>query len=123
MRADKFLWCVRLTKTRALAAEACEKGRVKCNEAEAKPSKELRFDDIISMRETPIWRTFQILDIPKSRVGPKLVPDFLLETTPSHELERLHEMKRLNLENKSLGTIGRPTKKARRNLDDFRKKS
>lgn len=119
MRLDKYIWIVRLFKTRSLATKACQAGQVKINESVSKASKEIKLQDIISIRSNPIWQTYKVLDIPKSRVGPKLVADNLLETTSSEDLELLQAIQEQNRQNKFTGQKGRPTKKQRRDLDKF----
>ena len=68
MRIDKYIWAVRLFKTRSLASKACQSGQVKINEAESKASKEIKIGDLISVRFNPIWKTYKVLAIPKSRI-------------------------------------------------------
>ncbi|MEQ9186831.1 MAG: S4 domain-containing protein [Cryomorphaceae bacterium] len=120
MRVDKYLWCVRLFKTRSLATKACASEKVRLNEEIIKPSKELKRGDIILLKEPPIWRTFKVLDIPKTRVGAKLVADLMLETTSEGDLIELQTVRRMNAESRSFGIVGRPTKRHRRDLDDFK---
>lgn len=120
MRVDKYLWCVRLFKTRSKATEACQKGRIKVNDEEVKPSRELKEHDVIGLRENPIWRTFRVIDFPKSRVGAKLVDDFMLELTSDDDLKELETVRRMNSKNREAGIVGRPTKKNRRAIDRFK---
>lgn len=119
MRLDKYIWSVRLFKTRSLAAKACGSEKVKLNGQLAKASKEIKVGDTLEIRVTPIWRSFEILDIPKSRVGAKLVPDLINELTPEEKLEELEQIRRLNRQNKQFGIKGRPTKKNRRDIGGF----
>ena len=120
MRIDKYIWCVRLQKTRSRATKFIEAGNVKINGEETKKSsREIRIDQTFSIRVKPIWRTWKVLEIPKSRVGAKLVPDLIREITSEEDLAILEEVKRQNRENRLKGMLGRPTKKNRRNLDDF----
>ena len=116
MRVDKYIWAVRLFKTRSLASKACNGEKVLINGEIVKASKLLKDNDVISIKSTPIWRTFMVVDYPKSRVGPKLVSEFIKETTSISELEKLKQYELVNRQNKSFGIKGRPTKKARRNL-------
>jgi ribosome-associated heat shock protein Hsp15 len=120
MRIDKYLWCVRLFKTRSLAGQACTGEKVMVNDELIKPSKEIRPGDKFSLKEPPIWRTFKVLDIPKSRVGAKLVPDLMVETTSEEDLAEWELVKRMNAESRSFGIVGRPTKRHRRDLDKFK---
>ena len=89
MRVDKYIWAVRLFKTRSQASKACSGERVLINGEFAKASKLLKDNDVISIKSTPIWRTFIVIDYPKSRVGPKLVNEYVKETTSISELEKL----------------------------------
>lgn len=117
MRIDKFIWAVRLFKTRTLASKACDDEKVKLNGAFAKPSKAVAEGNEIAVKVIPIWRTFKVLEIPKSRVGAKLVELYLLETTSETDLQLLEQIQQQQHQNKILGIKGRPTKKVRRNLD------
>lgn len=117
MRIDKYIWAVRLFKTRSLASKACADEKVKLNGEFTKPSKLIAIGDEISIKVIPIWRTFKIIDIPKSRVGAKLVPNYLIETTTEADIFLLEQIQEVNRQNKVLGIKGRPTKKDRRDLD------
>lgn len=120
MRIDKYLWCVRLFKTRSQAAKKISNGGVQLNnEVIKKSAKEIAVGDVIKVRNNPIWKSFEILDIPKSRVGAKLVPDLILETTSDEDLELLRSVQKQNQQRHQMGLMGRPTKKDRRNLNDF----
>ena len=81
MRIDQYLWCIRLFKSRNLASTICKKGQVKVNGQKAKPSREVLPLDRIEVRKDQLWRTFEILDIPKSRMGAKLVALYVIEKT------------------------------------------
>lgn len=118
-RVDKWLWTVRIFKTRSIATEECKKGRVKVNDAEVKPSKEVKPGDAITVRKPPVVYSYIVKDIPKSRVGAKLVPDYLDSTTPAEELAKLEPGFLAFQGTRARGT-GRPTKKERRNLDNIR---
>jgi len=118
-RIDKWLWMVRIYKTRSLATEECKKGRVKINESEVKASKEIRIGNTISVRKPPITFTYVVKGIPKNRVGAKLVRDFLEDTTPQEELLKL-EPGFLAFQGSRKRGAGRPTKKERRSLDEIR---
>ena len=117
MRIDKYTWVVRLFKTRTLATKACDTEKVKLNSEFVKPSKTIAVGDIISVKVIPIWKTFKVLDIPKSRIGAKLLSQYLLETTAEADLQLLEEVQQQQHQNKILGIKGRPTKKVRRDLD------
>lgn len=118
MRLDKFLWSVRKYKTRGKAAEAIKKERVIVNAEPAKASREIRPGDAVGYNREGINYAFVVIDIPKSRVGAKLVADFILDQTKTEELEKKQFISMMRKLNRQRGT-GRPTKKDRRDLDDF----
>ncbi len=118
IRIDKFLFAVRLYKTRSQASEECRKGKVTIGGMNLKPSRELKVGEIIQLRRPPITRSYKILALTESRMAAKLVPEFLIETTPASELEILEVQKKMSVYERERGT-GRPTKKERRDLDDF----
>lgn len=119
MRIDKYLWCVRLCKTRGIASKQVTGNNVKINGQLVKPGKAIKIGDEIQYKVPPIWKSFKILDIPKSRVSAKLVPDLIIETTPQDQLEILQELVKQNRENRLNGLKGRPTKKDQRDLEQF----
>lgn len=114
MRLDQYLWAVRLFKTRSLATKACNADQVRLNGVVTKPAKIVAEGHEIAIRVNPIWRTFKVLDLPRSRVGAKLVSEFLIETTPEEDLKQLEQHRLIQRQNRQLGFIGRPTKKDRR---------
>lgn len=118
IRIDKYLFAVRLYKTRSQASEECRKGKVTIGGMNVKPSRELKVGETIQLRRPPITRSYKILALTESRMAAKLVPEFLMETTPASELEILEVQKNMSIYNRERGT-GRPTKKERRDLDDF----
>jgi len=117
-RIDKYLFAVRLYKTRSLASEECRKGKVTIGGMNVKPSRELKVGETIQLRRPPITRSYKVLALTENRMAAKMVPEFLLETTPASELEILEVQKNMSVDNRERGT-GRPTKKERRDLDDF----
>lgn len=117
-RADKFLWSVRLFKTRNEAAEACRGGRVRINDTEAKASREVKKGDIIDLRKSNVNYRYKIIDIIDKRQPAKLVPDYLLDLTPQEELDKLNTPKESFFLYRERG-MGRPTKKDRREMDDL----
>jgi ribosome-associated heat shock protein Hsp15 len=117
-RIDKYLFAVRLYKTRSLASEECRKGKVTIAGMNVKPSRELKVGETIQLRRPPITRSYKVLALTENRMAAKMVPEFLLETTPASELEILEVQKNMSVYNRERGT-GRPTKKERRDLDDF----
>ena len=118
MRIDKFLWAVRIYKTRSLAAEAIRNGRVSIDGAEVKASRETKPGDKVDIRLHAYLKSIEIIELPKSRVGAKLVADYIIDHTPDSEYEKL-QMTREKLVFQRPRGLGRPTKKERRELDNF----
>ncbi len=117
-RLDKWLWAVRIYKTRTLAANACKNGRIAINGAQAKPSRMVKAGDEVSVRKSPVTYTFRVLQPIEKRVGAKCLPDLLENITPPEQYEIL-EMNRISgFIDRARGT-GRPTKKDRRAIDEF----
>lgn len=117
-RIDKWLWAVRIYKTRSIAAEACKKGRVLLNGSQAKPAHTVKVGDVVSVKKPPITWSFKVLQAIEKRVGAKLVPNMMENVTAPDQLEILEVSKISGFVNRAKGT-GRPTKKERRELDDF----
>ncbi len=117
-RIDKFLWAVRLYKTRSKAADACKKKHVSVDDVLAKASKMVQTGDEIKIKHPPVYRLYRIKQILHNRVGAKLVPDFIEEITPQEHIDTLSIINRKVSLNRERGT-GRPTKKERRDLEDF----
>jgi ribosome-associated heat shock protein Hsp15 len=117
-RADKFLWFVRIFKTRSLASEACRKGRIIINNIPVKASHIVKTGDRVEVRKPPVNYVYTVKSFPKSRISAKLVPDFIQDITSPDELLKL-EMKETFFIKRDRGT-GRPTKKDRRTLDNLR---
>ncbi len=118
MRLDKFLWCVRLFKTRSLATDAMRREQVQLNGRTVKPSAEVKVGDTFALREPPIWRSWEITALPASRVGAKLVPELIAERTAFEDLEK-RELARLVKQQQRAPGEGRPTKRDRRDMDRF----
>ena len=116
-RIDKWLWSVRIFKTRAIASEYCKKGRVLIKDMSVKPAKEIHIGDIVVVRKPPVNYSFRVKGIPKNRIGAKLTPDYLENITSSDELQKLDPNFMAFYGNRDKGT-GRPTKKERRSIDD-----
>ncbi len=117
-RIDKYVWCVRLVKTRSIASSSITKNKIKLNGAPVKPSKEVQLGDEINVTKHNSTFTFRIIQLLDRRVGAKLVKDYLIETTPPEEMEKFklyQESQRTYRDNGS----GKPSKKERRDLDDF----
>jgi ribosome-associated heat shock protein Hsp15 len=117
IRIDKFLWTVRIFKTRSLAGEACNNGRVLLNGMPAKASKDVKTGDALVVRKPPVLYTYLVKAIPSSRLPAKLVPDYLEDKTSVDELNKLHINENIFFK-RDRGT-GRPTKKERRQMDDL----
>lgn len=117
-RVDKWLWAARIFKTRSMAAAACKKGQVSMNGAQLKPSRTVKVGDIVSVRKPPVTYSFKIKQAIEKRVGAKLIPEILENVTAPEQYELL-EMNRISgFVNRAKGT-GRPTKKERRDLEEF----
>ena len=118
VRIDKWLWAVRVFKTRTIASEACKKGRVLIGNTNVKPSRMIRIGEIVQVKKAPVTYSFKVLDLAQKRMGAKLVPEFMENVTPPEEYEVL-ELNRLSgFIDRQRGT-GRPTKKERRDLEQF----
>jgi ribosome-associated heat shock protein Hsp15 len=118
VRIDKWLWAVRLFKTRSIATEACKKGKILINNSPVKPSRTIKIGDIIGVKYSPVLYSFKVLALIQNRVGPKLVPDCREDVTTPDQLELIELGKIAAQTNRARGT-GRPTKKERRDIDDF----
>ncbi|MEN9919802.1 MAG: hypothetical protein RL662_2238 [Bacteroidota bacterium] len=118
VRIDKWLWAVRLFKTRTLAVETCKKGRVFINNITIKPARMIKVGDIIQIKRPPITYSFEVLDLSEKRMGAKLVPEYMKDVTPQSEYAILESNKASGFVDRQRG-LGRPTKKDRRDLDDF----
>ena len=116
VRIDKFLWAVRLFKTRSTAAEACKKGRIAVDEVNAKASRMITIGDTISIKAPPITRAYKVIDVSEKRMGAKLTPGFIKETTAPDQLEILELTRLTNSQGRQRG-LGRPTKKDRRDIE------
>jgi len=118
MRIDKFLWCTRYFKTRSIATEACKKGHIKINGSSIKPSKDVFLGEKITIRKDQINYEIEILDIPPSRVGAKLVDLYRKDVTPKEAFENQELLKYSKDYYRKKGA-GRPTKKDRRDIDSY----
>lgn len=118
VRIDKWLWSVRVFKTRSEAAEACKKGKVKVNGAEAKPSRDVRVNDIISIRKSPVVYTYRVVGLIANRQPAKLVEQYAENLTPQEELDKLNANSLVITMARDRGA-GRPTKKDRRKIDEL----
>lgn len=118
VRIDKFIWAVRLFKTRTKASDACRTGKVKVNDSNIKPAKTIDIGDAIKIRKGPIVYSYKVKDIPKNRVGAKLVEHYIIDETSTEELGKLQILKLSYTSTRSKG-MGRPTKKDRRDIDSI----
>jgi len=118
MRIDKYLWSVRFYKTRTIATEDIKKNRVSIGENPLKASKEVKAGDVVKIRKNQIDYKIKVLDIPKSRVGAKLVPLYVVDMTEKDQYEIL-KLRQASQEYYRHKGIGRPTKKDRRDMDDY----
>ena len=120
IRIDKFLWAVRLFKTRNVAAEACAAGKVKIRDVNVKPSREIVIgDEIALVLEMGLRKNVKVKALTKNRLGAKLVPDYIYDQTPPEEYERIALLQKMRSEQRERGT-GRPTKKERREIDKIK---
>ncbi|AWI09036.1 RNA-binding S4 domain-containing protein [Ereboglobus luteus] len=115
-RIDKWLWAVRLFKTRALATDACKAGSVEIGGHAVKPSRDVHAGETIHVKQGLILRTLRVVDIPRSRVGAKLVATYCEDLTPPSEFEKVKEQRVQQTLARAKGS-GRPTKRDRRALD------
>ena len=118
VRIDKYLWAIRVFKTRTEATEACNGGKVKLGGVNAKPSKDVRPGDIINVRKGSVNYTFRVIQGLDKRVGAKLVPDYAENLTPEEELQKLRAPVETFFVTRDRGA-GRPTKKDRREIEQL----
>ncbi|WP_108821951.1 RNA-binding S4 domain-containing protein [Dysgonomonas sp. Marseille-P4361] len=118
VRIDKWLWAVRLFKTRSIAIDACKKGRISIKGMTIKPSRMIKVGDVIDVKRPPITYSFEVLNLTENRMGAKLVPEFMKDVTSPSQLEILELSKVSGFVDRARGT-GRPTKKDRRDLQQF----
>jgi ribosome-associated heat shock protein Hsp15 len=115
-RIDKWLWAIRIYKTRTLATEACKAGKIKIGGVAVKPSREIKLMDEITISQGQLIRTMRVKSLIHNRVSAKLVPEHAEDLTPAEEYEKLKLIQEINGERRDRG-IGRPTKKQRRLID------
>lgn len=121
-RIDKWLWAMRVFKTRTIATDACKKGRVSIGGSLVKPSRTVKPGDIIDVRKPPITYTFRVTAIPPGRLGAKLVPEYLENLTPKAQYDLL-EMSRISGFVDRRKGLGRPTKRDARDMARFKEDS
>lgn len=118
MRVDKWLWVIRQYKSRSLATEACEKGRIIISEQIVKPSRLIKEGDIVEVKRTGLTRKLKVLKLFHNRLAAKLVPEYCEDLTPQADIDAYKaRLSRITIY-RDPGT-GRPTKQERRALDDF----
>jgi ribosome-associated heat shock protein Hsp15 len=122
MRIDKYLWCIRVFKTRTIATTACKKGQVKIDAKSIKPSREIFGGELLLVRKNQINYQIKVLSLPESRVGAKLVDQYKKDVTPKEEFERTELLKYAKDYYRKKG-IGRPTKKDRRDIDGYQEET
>lgn len=124
-RIDKWLWAMRIFKTRTIATEACKKGRVTVgadSNVTVKPSRTIKPGDIINVRKPPITYTFRVLALSENRLGAKLVPNYMENLTPQSQYDLLEVVKISGFVDRRKG-LGRPTKREGRELEKFTSES
>ncbi len=122
VRIDKWLWAMRVFKTRTIATDACKKGRVMMGGLPVKPSRTIKVGDIIEVRKPPITYTFRVKATTQNRLGAKLVPDYLENITPQSQYDLLEMTKISGFVDRRKG-MGRPTKRDSREMSRFKEDS
>lgn len=120
VRVDKYLWSVRIYKTRSIAAEACKKGKVSLNGVSAKSSKIVNTGDLLTIYKAPVQFQYKVLMLSGKRLSARLVPNYLEDITPMEEKEKLRKPKYPDFGIREKG-LGRPTKKERRIMDQYQR--
>jgi len=118
VRVDKYLFAMRIYKTRSIAAEACKKGRVTMNGVQLKPARTFKTGDVFSVRKNPVTFTYKVLQLSENRLGARLVGEYLQDITSQDQLELLEMARLAGKQGRDRGT-GRPTKKDRRDIETF----
>lgn len=121
-RIDKWLWAMRVFKTRTIATDACKKGRVTVGGTIVKPSRTIKVGDVIDVKKPPITYTFRVKQLSQNRLGARLVPDYLENITPQSQYDIL-EMTRISGFVDRRKGLGRPTKRDSRELSKFREET
>ena len=115
---DKYLWAMRIYKTRSIAADACKNGRISMNGLQLKPSRTCKVGDVFNVRKGPITYTYRVLQLTENRLGAKLVPEYMRDETSPQQLELLELARMAGNGGRDRG-MGRPTKKDRRDIEVF----
>lgn len=121
VRLDKFLWSIRLYKTRSLASEACRAGRVKMSGQVLKASHEVKTGEVYEILQDQLHKVIQVKELLGNRISAKLIDNFYTDLTPQEEYERIQMARQYGFEHRDRG-VGRPTKKDRRNIEEFKYK-
>jgi ribosome-associated heat shock protein Hsp15 len=116
VRIDKWLWAVRVFKTRSQASEACRKGRVEIDGVSVKPSREVKRGEVVKVRKNPVTYHYKVLELSEKRMGAKLVPEYMQDVTPPENKEIIEVQRLMSWSDRKKGE-GRPTKKERRDID------
>jgi len=116
IRIDKFLWSVRIYKTRSIASDECRKGRIIINDIQVKPSRTVIKNEIIIVKKPPVIYSYRVIEPIENRVSAKLVEQFVVDLTPEEEKAKLNIRQAMGIVYRDKGT-GRPTKKERRQID------
>ena len=116
VRVDKYLWAMRIYKTRSIAADACKNGRVSMSGVQLKPSRTFKVGDTFNVRKGPIIYTYKVLQLTENRLGAKLVPEYIQDCTSPQQLELLELARMAGNGTRDRG-LGRPTKKDRRDIE------
>lgn len=117
-RIDKWLWAMRIFKTRSIATDACKKGRVSVGDTVVKPSRMIKPGDVINVRKPPVTYSFRVLALAENRLGAKLVPEYMENITPKSQLDLLDVVRISGFIDRRKG-LGRPTKREGRELSRF----
>lgn len=121
-RVDKWLWTMRVFKTRSIATDACRKGRVNIGGVAVKPARMIKPGDVVEVRKPPVTYSFRVLQVCGNRLGAKLVPEYLENITPQSQYDLLEMTKISGFVDRRKG-LGRPTKRDARNLKSFREEA
>ena len=116
IRIDKFLWSVRIYKTRSIASDECRKGRIIINDIQIKPSRTVSKNELIIVKKPPVNYSYRVIEPIENRVSAKLVEQFIEDLTPEAEKDKLNIRDSIGIIHRDKGT-GRPTKKERRQID------
>jgi ribosome-associated heat shock protein Hsp15 len=121
IRIDKYLWAVRLYKTRSLATDACRNGHVRMNGQPLKPSHEIKVGEVYEISIDQLHKVVEVKEMLGNRVGAKLVENYMTDLTPQEEYDHIQFIRQYSFEKRDRGT-GRPTKRDRREIEDFKYK-